>query len=205
MAPAFGEIYQVTFQQLWRGQVMENVIHFRAKTNVITEAQIKADCQLWLNFFCNLQSTEVAYPAVLIKRMTPIPFDNITYTPVGGAVGGVQATAAVNSTLAIVITKRTGVAGKTHRGRMYVGGYPASWGVDRVTVAPGPTTLGTFAGNVLAAFQEEGTSAALVAGIYSREIGGTTPFTLAGWQAITRWDPQLLCGNQRRRREGVGI
>ena len=203
--PAIGDIFQLTFQQLWRGQVMENVIHFRARGTAPTDAELKTDAQLWLNFFCNLQSTEVSYPAVKIKRMTPLAFDEIIYTPTGGAVGGTQATPAHNTTLAIVFTKRTGTAGKKHRGRMYVGGYPASWGVDRITDSAGLTAMGTFAGSVLAAFGESGTSVTLCAGIYSRSIGGTLPFTLAGWQAISRWDPQILIGNQRRRREGVGI
>lgn len=203
--PAVGDIFQLTFQQLWRGQIMENVIHFRARGVAPTDENLKADAQLWLNFFGFLQTTEVTYPQVLIKRMTPLAFDEIRYIPTGGAVSGQQATTAGNTTLAIIFTKRTGTAGKTHRGRMYVGGYPASWGVDRITDSAGATAMGTFAGSALATFGEDGSSLTLCAGIYSRTIGGSLPFTLAGWQAITRWDPQVLIGNQRRRREGVGI
>lgn len=203
--PAVGDIFQVTFQQLWRGQLCENVIHFRARGVAPTDAELKADVQIWLNLFQTLQCVEVSYPQVLIKRMTPLAFDEIRYIPTGGAVGGANSTVAGNTTLAIVFTKRTGTSGKTHRGRMYVGGYPASWGVDRITDSAGLTAMGTWAGNVLAAFGESGSTVTLCAGIYSRVIGGSVPFTVAGWQAITRWDPQVLIGNQRRRREGVGI
>ena len=84
-------------------------------------------------------------------------------------------------------------------------GYPAGWGFDVIDTAPGPTSLATFASQLLAKFGEGGTDPTLVAGIYSRTIGGDFPFTLAGWQPITRWDPQPVVGNQRRRRLFVGI
>jgi hypothetical protein len=65
--------------------------------------------------------------------------------------------------------------------------------------------FGTFAGELLAKFQEGGTDGSVVAGVYSKSIGGVGPLTLAGWQPITRWDVNLIFGVQRKRREGVGI
>jgi hypothetical protein len=202
--PAVGEIYQYTFQQLLDGQVMENVIHFRARASAPTDADLKQSAEEWLGIFKNMQTTFVTYPQVIIKQMTPIAFDEILFTPAVN-VQGTQATNYHNSTVAIVITKRTGTAGGTHRGRLYVGGSPSTWGTDRLTIAPGPATVGTFAGQALAKFGEGGTDPTICAGIYSRVIGGSVPFTLAGWQPITKWDPQQIYGNQRRRRVGVGI
>jgi hypothetical protein len=202
--PAIGDIFQYTFRQSLDGQVMETVLHFRERAFGVTEANLKLTAQNYWNTMQPLQCTTVAYLDCLIKRMTPVELDPIVQIPTG-VVSGSQATAAHNTTIAIVITKRTGTAGKSHRGRLYIGGTPSSWGIDRPTTAPGPATLGTFAGSMLAIFGEGGTDVNMSLGVYSRTIGGTSPFTVAGWQQITRYDPQLIYGNQRRRRLGVGI
>jgi hypothetical protein len=202
--PAIGDIYQYTFVQICQGQTLETVIHMRAVVVAPTDAQLKLSAENWLLSQRAIQSTSVTYPQVIIKRMTPVPFDEIRYIPTGSVAGVVNETPA-NNTLAIVFTKRTGVAGTTHRGRMYIGGFPTTWGQNKLENPTGLTAVGTFAGELLAKFQEGGTDNSVVAGVYSRAIGGSTPMTLAGWQPITRWDPQLIYGNQRRRRLGVGI
>jgi hypothetical protein len=201
--PAAGDIWQYTFGATYQGQLVENVVHMRSiGVPTPTDAALGASAENWIQSQKNVQVNAVIYRPVRIKRMTPLAFDELTYIPIQTV--GAQSTAGVNTTLSVVITKRTGVAGKTHRGRLYLGGYPASWGVDTITVAPGPTLLGTFAGELLAKFGDGGTDPTMNAGVYSRTIGGSFPFTLPGWQLITRWDPQLVVGNQRRRRLGVG-
>ncbi len=202
--PAAGEVFQFTLVSSYQGQTCENVVHMRAiNITIPTPAQFQASIDTWFSFQRQVQVNAVFYRPCRIKQMTPIAFDETLILPSApnGNDGGVGA----NTTLSVVITKRTGVAGKTHRGRFYLAGYPASWGVDRVTTGGGPTALGSFAGQLLGAFGEGGTDPNFVAGVYSRVIGGSFPFTVAGWQPITRWDPQLLVGNQRRRRLDRGI
>jgi hypothetical protein len=202
--PASGEIYQFTLVSSYQGQTCENVVHMR-RTDLLptTSTMVQNAINQWFASQQAVQVTAVQYRPCRIKQMTPLAFDESLVLP--STATGVQGTTGANTTLSVVITKRTGVAGKTHRGRFYLAGYPAVWGVDRVTSGDGPTLLGTFAGELLAKFGEGGTNGDFVAGIYSRVIGGSFPFTLAGWQAITKWDPQLLVGNQRRRRLDRGI
>jgi hypothetical protein len=88
---------------------------------------------------------------------------------------------------------------------MYVGGFPLIWGLNTILSGGPATQIGNTAGELLAKFGEGGTDASFVAGIYSKAIGGSTPFTVAGWQPITKWEPQLIFGVQRKRRLGVGI
>lgn len=202
--PAIGDIYQYTFMQLCQGLTFETVIHMRAVVAAPTDAQLKLSADNWLATMFSLQTNRVTYPQVVIKRMTPIPFDEILYVPTA-IVAGQYNEGEMNSTVSLIFTKRTGVAGTSHRGRMYIGGFPASWGTNRLTSGAGIAAVGAAAGNFLAKFQEGGTDGSVVAGVYSKSIGGIAPMTLAGWQPITRWDPQLIFGNQRRRREGVGI
>jgi hypothetical protein len=202
--PASGEIYQFTLVSSYQGQTVENVVHMR-RTDLTptTPTMVQNAINQWFNSQKVVQVNAVQYRPCRIKQMTPLAFDESLVLP--DSPTGLDGGTGANTTLSVVITKRTGVAGKTHRGRFYLAGYPAVWGVDRITSSGGPTNLGTFAGELLAKFGEGGTNGDFVAGIYSRTIGGSFPFTLAGWQAITKWDPQLLVGNQRRRRLDRGI
>ncbi len=202
--PAIGDIFQYTLVSSYQGQTCENVVHMRAvAVTTPTPAMHQGAIDAWFNAQKLTQVNTVLYRPCRIKQMTPIAFDESLVLP--SSVNGLDGGTGVNTTLSVVITKRTGVAGKTHRGRFYLAGFPQSWGVDQVVSGAGPSTLGTFAGTLLATFGEGGSNGNFVAGVYSRVIGGSIPFTLAGWQAITKWDPQILIGNQRRRRLGRGI
>lgn len=202
--PAIGDVYQYTFVQNLGTSQMETVIHMRAVVAAPTDAQLKLSADNWLATMFSLQTNRVTYPLVIIKRMTPIQFEEILYIPTA-IVAGQYNEDSINSQVALIFTKRTGVAGTSHRGRMYIGGFPNSWGFNRLTSGAGIAAAGAAAGNFLAKFQEGGTDGSVVAGVYSKSIGGVAPMTLAGWQPITRWDPQLIFGAQRRRREGIGI
>jgi hypothetical protein len=202
--PAGGEIFQYTFIQNLPATIMETVIHFRARTlAAITNAQHIAVADNWLASVARCQSNRVLYSQFRVKQMTPLGFDQLLLIPTYGA-GNVNEDPA-NNQLAIVFTKRTGVAGLRHRGRMYVGGFPITGGVQGLVGGSLTAAVGATAGELLAKFGEDGTDPTMCAGVYSKEIGGSLPFTLAGWQPITKWDPQLLFGVQRKRKIGVGI
>jgi hypothetical protein len=202
--PAIGDIYEYVFVQNYSGIVMETKIHMRAVVAAPTDAQLKLSAENWLLSMKGVQTSEVTYPQVIIKRVTPLAFDEIRYIPTGTTQGN-AGTPAANSQLCVVLTKRTGIAGTSHRGRMYVGGFPKVAGTNHMTDSGVLVLFGTFAGELLAKFQEGGTDGSVVAGVYSKSIGGVGPLTLAGWQPITRWDVNLIFGVQRKRREGVGI
>lgn len=200
---ASGEIWQATYKQQLAGQEMETVIHWRALLPTTAVGDIITSADLFFSILKNEQSSDVTYTQMILKQMTPIAFDEVLNPPVSaiqGSVGG----GAMNSTLAVIFTKRTGVAGKTHRGRMYIGG------VSQADVTPiflnsgGITRATTFLSAIMARWGPSGTDLALQLGVYSRVIGGSHPFTTAGWQPVTRLDLQTVIGNQRRRRFGVG-
>lgn len=202
--PAIGDIYEYTFMQDIHGTRMETKIHMRAVVAAPTPAQLKLSAENWLLSMRPTQTNDVTYPLVSIKQVTPLAFDEILYIPTGSS-GGTISPPTLNTQLAVVFTKRTGIAGLSHRGRMYLGGIPRLAGENHLTDGGYLTILGTFAGELLAKFQEGGTDGSVVAGVYSKSIGGVGPLTLAGWQPITRWDVQLVFGVQRKRKEGVGI
>lgn len=201
---AAGEVFQFTFVQAYAGQTIENVMHMRAiSTTLPTASQIQTSANNWLSTQKIIQTDLVTYRTVRVKQMTPIAFDEQVFAP--SVIGGEIAVAGHNSTVSVVVTKRTGVAGRSHRGRLYFAGFPIGWGVNVNDTGSGPAVMASFCAAILAKFKEDGTDPTFVAGVYSRTIGGSFPFTVAGWQPITRYDPQPVFGNQRRRRLFVGI
>jgi len=202
--PAIGDIYQVTYQQTLEGQTMENVIHFREITGASTPAQINTAVQTFLTTLSLAQSNQVVYTAIIVKQMTPLAFDERILTPT--TTTGANSSPAFNNTIAIVCTKRTGTAGKTHRGRIYIGGPPGTFTTDGNRLnATGASAMGTVTSTWMSTYGPTGTDPHLQIGVYSRVIGGSLPFTVAGWQPLSSIDTQIIFGNQRRRRIGVGI
>ena len=202
--PAVGPIYQATYIQHLLGQAMETVIHFRDVPGLSTPAALAGAADHFWLLLRDVQANVVDYTQLVLKQMTPIPFDEQLLPPVSAIHGNLGSTT-INNTLAVVITKRTGTAGKTHRGRMYIGGMS---GVDtdgNMLNTTGVPRFTAFCDAVMAYYGPTGTSGVLQLGVYSRVIGGSSPFTEAGWQPVTRLDVQTVLGNQRRRRLFVGI
>jgi hypothetical protein len=204
--PAIGEIIQYTFIMEDTGQTIENVVHFRELIPGKTDAQLKSESQLWWGLMSPLCTNSTHFVETRIKRMTPTAFDFII-EPAGAVNQGTHGGNSMNLTLTVVATLRTGVAGKTHRGRIYL---PPLWSGN---VGAGENSLSssgvinyiTWRDAVMATWGPTGTSTVLQLGIYSRVLGGTKPFTVAGWQPVTAIEPKAVLGNQRRRRQFIGI
>lgn len=202
--PAVGEIYQATYQCSVQGQTIENVVHFREVTGTSTTSDINTAVKLFGHKLAGIMSNTSIQTGIILKKMTPIAFDETLLVPtdaVGALTGNVM-----NLTVALILTKRTGVSGKSHRGRMYVSPVTFDLTTDqcRLSVA-GAGIVGTFCSDIIATFGPSGSNGHMQFGIYSGVLGGHSPFTLAGWQAVTTLEPQIIFGNQRRRRVGVGI
>lgn len=202
--PAIGEIYQVTFQSSIQGQQIENVVHFREVTGASTTAQINTAAQGFFTLLSNLLPASQILTGIIVKQMTPLAFDERLLVPTTAT--GAQSASPLNQILAIVFTKRTGVSGKSHRGRLYSSAIPSNMTNDGCRLnTTGGTICGSFASSVIGQYGPSGTDGHLQFGVYSKAIGGSSPFTAAGWQSVITLDPQIIFGSQRRRRVGVGI
>lgn len=202
--PAVGPVYQMTYQMSQEGQTVENVLHFRTLTGTETPAQIRTSAEFYLTAISPGISNQVIFTAIVIKQMTPIAFDQ-TVAPPATTSTGANSSDPINNTLALILTKRTGVAGKKHRGRIYIPGIPASQAGQFGLNSAGAAVWTTIKNQIMATYGETGTDLNLRIGVYSRSIGGFNPFTTAGWQQLSGLDIQPIFGNQRRRRIGVGI
>jgi|SRR5712691_9121061 len=207
MPVAVGEIYQTTYVMQQAGQTVENVLHFRQRTLIATDNQIKQDLRDFWTLYRALISSDVTLIEIRTKRMTPIALDTLIFQPNSGESLGGLAASCGNSTLSAVVTLRTGLSGKRHRGRVYVPGVSPAILTDQENKISSSSLAArdTVWTNIMALFDDAtGTALYVALGIYSRLIGGQNPFTLAGWQAVTQFVNRPILGNQRRRREGVG-
>ena len=208
MAVATGEIWQMVYQMAYRSQTVENVIHFRERTGLSTIAQVKQSAADFWSLMRPFIVGDVVLTQIICKQVTPTALDQQFGAANSGETAGSSSGAGVALTVALVLTLRTGVAGKTHRGRIYVPGFSLGQAIDSGDkVNPSvQSTLNTQADAILTEFGDaSGTDTHLALGIYSRLIGGTSPYTLAGWQAVEQIVVQPILGNQRRRRPGVGV
>lgn len=204
-APAAGNIVQVTIRRLDDAQMVENVIHMRERTGTSTEEQIDASVEALRQIFRPITSAEITFLDTFWKYLTPVPLDGRFVPPEGGTEAGSIGSFRTNSTLAVVVSMRTGTAGKRHRGRMYLPIASSHQALNRLH-ATGVADYATFCAEMLSQFSDgSGSDEHLALGIYSRVIGGTRPPTVAGWQAVTAMAAGDIIGNQRRRRVGVGI
>lgn len=202
--PAIGEIYQVTFQSSIQGQQIENVVHFREVTGASTPAQIDTAAKNFFTLLANLLPVSQICTGIIVKQMTPLAFDERLLVPTTAT--GQQSAAPLNQIIALIFTKRTGVSGKSHRGRLYSSAVPSNMTSDGCRLnTTGGTIAGTFASSAIGQFGPSGTDGHLQLGVYSKAIGGSSPFTAAGWQPVLTLDTQIIFGSQRRRRVGVGV
>lgn len=202
--PAQGNILRVTMSGIADGQTIENVIHMREVAENELDSAINLSLEALRVVLMAYHPASFQFLQTRFKRITPVPLDE-QFVPLTGQSVGSGSGGLVNTTIALVHTLRTGVAGKTHRGRMYTGALASDLTISNRLSTGGQTIANNISAAILNLFGTNGTDPTLRLGIYSRVIGGTNPFTVAGWQQVQQIVPQNVLGNQRRRRVGVGI
>lgn len=100
--------------------------------------------------------------------------------------------------VAAVITRRTALAGRTYRGRIYMPAVPVAWQLEGRTSAGGPPAYQTFADQLATVVDVPGLgpAAELVPVVWSRKLQASTRITSA--------IPRDILRSQRRREIGVG-
>jgi len=208
MAVATGELVQVTFVMDSFGQTVENVFMMRERTGLSTTDQIKQSVRDFWEIYRTRIVDDVNLTELRAKIMTPAQLDTMVFHANSGQDLGGLGGDLINNMLCCCVTHRTGTAGKRHRGRTYMPGLPVGSVQDatnRITSAA-LTAITSMWEDVDAVFDDEdGTDTHLAFGIYSKLIGGTSPYTVAGWQSTSEHVPRSIVSVQRRRKLGVGI
>lgn len=212
-AVAAGDIVQVTPRFTLEDQLCENVMYFQCANG---------DTDMLLHLLAVIATC-------FVTHLLPVLGSNFTLTSVRGQIvgpalgaedewtpdsGSIQQGEVLTDTMpsftSAVISLHTAQAGRSGRGRMYIGGIAAAdtLGSKLKIEAPTWAALIAFAACILTNFPGSGELGGHVYewGVYSRKLGGVTkpPFPATGFHGITRAVPQQQLGTTRSRKVGHG-
>jgi len=208
---ALNDIFEVRIVGSMEGQETDNVLHF---TCVGASADVELHLiVVLLNCFVThllpVLSSSWTLERVVWKKVASTLGVEQVYTT-GLPAAGAGNAAALPSYASAVISKRTILGGRSHRGRMYIPGIPENATINS-SLDPGHAFwagLLAFAACVITEFvhpDPAGGTDLFDFAVYSRKLGGSTfPYTGAGISAITQFTPVAQLGTTRSRKVGRG-
>lgn len=206
------DLYQVRIKGRIDGQETNNVLVFRCVSGagdsdvLVHLIQVLATC--FVTHLLPVLSSAFTLEQIIWKRVSPTLGPEIVSIPTGFGAAG-QAGEQLPSFTSAVISIRSSLGGRSHRGRMYVPGAPLT-AVNGSSWDPGNAFwlgLVAFAACLVTNFipGDPPGNNAWAMGIYSRKIGGSTfPYSLSGFTPMKEALPQALVGTTRSRKVGRG-
>lgn len=198
-----GDLYRVAFEYSVWGQVCVNVLYMAQRAGGPQDAQEVAEAlaPAISAVYDPLHGLEVLHRSVktaLVSRVLQDTGEAILAEQGSGGSG------ALSPTLALVCTIRTGLAGRTRRGRIYIGG-AATLEEGGIITGSGVPKANAFVTALTNAFLTEQAASGFQLGVFSRERFKllSNPFDQY-WAGATSVGISSILGNQRRRRPGVG-
>jgi hypothetical protein len=193
-----GDIYTLTVIGEHHNQTVMNVFHYRVQTGTIEDdsAQIITAWRnntetTWLNCF----SEEYFISGYFCQRSWPKPVLQ-GFTLSTAFLPGTEPGNSLPTSVAVVLTKRTALGGRSGRGRTYLGGVPTAFEADSQLTGAAIQTY-----NLLCAKLDDTLNT----------VNGTTLHPIitdklfATAKPITSYVTRSILRNQRRRQVGRGI
>jgi len=205
-----GDLWQVIIQSTLEGQHCENVLNFRTATP-IDDFELRIIIALIQCFaaFVPHQPTGFTYNRVVWKKTGPVlGVEHITNWQGDG--GGDATGNALPSFCSAVVSMRSNLGGRSHRGRIYIAGIPEDQ-VDQSIMRSGTdflTALTQLCLCIATKFINIGDPPPVntaVIGIYSRKLGGAIfPYQAIGFTPAVSLTPVVELGTTRSRKVGHG-
>jgi hypothetical protein len=196
-----GDIVQVTVQMRMYQQIMLNTYHYRLTADVADGAAsidelLAVFDQSHVQEYCNFLSTAVTFGDIVGQKIWPIRYLPQLHTPVFGDQGLVDSEP-VTTSVAAVIRRKSILASKSARGRVYIPGIPFTNTQESQLPLATMTAIELLADVFADVFPITGPSS-FEPVIYNRsDPQASAPVILAQVDPILR--------NQRRRQIGVGV
>jgi len=205
-----GDKFQVRVVGETEGQQTNNILYFMAASPIddVELRLIVALVECFQTHLIPVASSSWSLKQVIWKRVNPTLGVENVFTPTGQLAGQGNA-AALPSFCSAVVSIRTDVGGRSHRGRMYLPGLPENSTVNSHFEDQGAfwAALLAFAACVVTKFilgAPPGTNSFQMM-VYSRKLGGSTfPLQNAGFTAVKRLSVNNLIGTTRSRKVGRG-
>lgn len=195
---AVGDLYQLTIMGRLHGQRILNVLHYGVSvagpTNPIEDlvTQWRADCEThWLA--CH--SNEYTLDGYLSQKIRPLPI-TASYEEAPLALAGSSGNNSLPTSMAVVLTKRTDLAGRSYRGRIYMAGVPITFELDSELTGAAMNVYDTLADDLESPIVTAG-GTTFIPVLFRRSADVA--------REITQVIPRSTLRNQRRRQVGRGI
>lgn len=202
---AVGDVWRVSFEGTLLGAEYVNVFHYKAKSVGAnpTSFASRIATLLYTPVATQLRDTWVlsAFHARQLAVPAPVVDGSVSVT------GGVSTGDTLPPQCALVVSLRTGLAGRSHRGRIYLGGYAEQYQASGQWLASIYTFVQSTLDTMVLELGDSGSSADYTWGVWSRKLGGEDPgpYNLgAGFFPITDAIVRTTVHTQRRRVVGVG-
>lgn len=200
---AAGDIWRIAFEGALANQLTVNIWHVKFKSvgASIAGAVTYLDTNLYQLLKTYQATSQVGYTVHAVQLASAPPVYDTTITATGTVV-----TELLPPQIAMIASLRTGIAGRSYRGRLYLPGFTeataSGGGVDVVAKA----AIQGYFDDLVAAIGSGGSDTDYEWGVWSPKLGGASPpYNLsAGWHAITEVIVRGNWGVQRRRGVGFG-
>lgn len=181
---AIGDVVRLQLRGRLHGQAVYNVLHFRYKTAGASDAALASTvAQAFATALRAHQSNEFTWESAVARALVPAR-DAVAVPMPSGTIGQVVANS-LPAVCAAVIKLGTGVPGREHRGRLYLGGIPATVETDSRLDSAYVSDLQSTMAQLVATYGAGGSDPDYEWGIFSRKRGGfKDPFSAIGFEAI---------------------
>lgn len=196
-------IVRVVMRAHMHGQLVENVFFVRTKNAGIPDTEIAATCRTQiLNRMTQEVSEQYVAEAVTVQEIFPTPRD-----PYELAVNqaGIQVGEAAPSLVAAIVSLKTGLGGRSNRGRKYIAGLLRDNIDQSIIDAARVTSMQTQFDAMNQFFAAGNNLSNLTWGILHRtKNGAPVPLAATSYTPITSCVVQRVAGSMRSRRPGHG-
>lgn len=193
---AVGDLLELKVIGNLHGQLIVNVLHYIVSIDPAIDPALSLATQFdavaigpWLN----AASLEYNYARVEARRLLPLPVQDPVIVSTGAAPGS-DANDSLPASVAATITKRSGIAGRANRGRVFFAGVPINAAVQSQLIGGYLATLQAVATELEEPFL--GDAGAILPCIFHRALGTIILITSCLARSVLR--------NQRRRQWGKG-
>jgi hypothetical protein len=214
---AANEIYRLTLRQRMFDQECHNVLYFKFLTSNATPQGLRGTIAdtFWAQL-SPIQSADVEYLAARSRGI--VPYSDTEETVAAATVQGILAPPSLPALNAAVISLRTGLPGKSKRGRFYLCGIPGDQLSGNGLVGGYVTSIQTAFAALQNLYGAGGSNNDYQWGVFSPKLGGTLytptppkqpyysdPFNAAGFVPISSVVARPIVASFVSRKQGRGI
>lgn len=202
---AVGDVVQVNILGTLVGQLIEYVLHFRAKNGTATIPGLVTDLQAGALKDLVTQGKSDGLVFAQLKLTSLVPYGTApAFVTLSPNWPGLSAGDPLPPQCAQVVTKYTGLIGRRRRGRLYLAGGREADQAGGVWAAGNVTAVQGYADALLAVFGTGGSSNWQLA-VWSRVVAGAAPpFNATAAEIVQSLLVRNLVETQRRRAIGRG-